>query len=127
MRVSEEEFAVIKSRLDNLRNPVKQVIVDDRDLSEKLFQQKIINLAKANGWLVYHTHDSRRSEPGFPDLVMVRNCVLIFAEVKTLKGKISTEQERWLYELSETETPTYIWRPSDWPEIERILEQEGRQ
>ena len=38
-------------------------------MTEKQFQSHIVQYAKMRGWLVYHTHDSRRSEPGFPDLV----------------------------------------------------------
>lgn len=42
-----------------------------RDMSESVFQSKVINMAKSLGWEHYHTHDSRRSVAGFPDLVLV--------------------------------------------------------
>jgi hypothetical protein len=41
-------------------------------INEAAFQRMIMDLARYNGWRVYHTHDSRRSEPGFPDLVIAR-------------------------------------------------------
>lgn len=47
--------------------------------------------------LCYHTHDSRNSQKGFPDLVLVhpeRNRIL-FVELKDDKSYPSTEQRLW--------------------------------
>lgn len=55
-------------------------------LTEKDFQQLIIDTARALGWLVYHTHDSRRSAPGFPDLILLRPPELVVVEVKPAAG-----------------------------------------
>lgn len=88
--------------------------------SEQDFQRRIIALANAHGWLVYHTYDSRRSEPGFPDLVMARDR-LIFAEVKTAFGRATREQTFWLQRLAEAGAEAYLWRPSDWDDICAIL------
>ena len=41
-------------------------------LTEADVQRGLIEAAQTGGWLVYHTHDSRRSRKGFPDLVLVR-------------------------------------------------------
>ena len=41
-------------------------------MTETQLQSAIIELARLTGWLVYHTHDSRHSAKGFPDLCMVR-------------------------------------------------------
>ena len=41
-------------------------------ISEKDFQQQVKDLARMLGWKTYHTYDSRRSDPDFPDLVMAR-------------------------------------------------------
>ena len=110
--------------------------------TEKGFMQAVIDLARLNGWLVYHTHKSQRSAKGFPDLTMVRDGVLIFAELKTEKGKMTAAQEEWKDALEDVEAATteikdhlgyvldvlcnnvlyYAWRPSDWPEIELILQ-----
>lgn len=81
----------------------------------------VTDYARLSGWLVYHTHDSRRSAAGFPDLVLVRAGVLIFAELKTAKGRLSFQQEEWLEVLRETHACVFLWRPADWPEIERVL------
>jgi hypothetical protein len=40
--------------------------------TEKQFMAQVIQLARLRKWLVYHTHDARRSVAGFPDLVLVR-------------------------------------------------------
>ena len=51
-------------------------------ISEKDFNHTITLTARAFGWLVYHTYNSRRSEPGFPDLVLVKGNRILFREVK---------------------------------------------
>ena len=95
-------------------------------LTESDFQATVIELAELHRWLVYHTHDSRRSAPGFPDLTMVRRGHLIFAELKTEKGPLTEDQAHWLRELGKVSDAyhrigRYVWRPSDWREIEEIL------
>lgn len=67
--------------------------------SEAQWQQKIVQLAGFYQWRVYHTHDSRRSNPGFPDLVLLRGPELIFAELKGPKTRVTAEQEDWLAAL----------------------------
>ena len=90
--------------------------------SEAAFQAEVIKYAKERGWLVYHTHDSRRSEPGFPDLVMVRGSVLIFAELKYGTGKPTPEQKAWLKALKLVPgLLVFTWWPADWLEITRVL------
>lgn len=91
-------------------------------VSEKAFQQQIVDLAKLTGWLCHHTHDSRRSEPGFPDLVLVRPPQVLFVEIKTEAGALRPEQEVWLSALRECPgVQAEVWRPSDWQSIEETL------
>lgn len=40
--------------------------------SEKDWQAWVEDAARMNGWLPYHTRDSRKSAEGFPDLVLLR-------------------------------------------------------
>lgn len=84
-------------------------------MSEADLQQQVLQLAEVLGWRAYHTHDSRRSQPGFPDLVLVHagRRRLLFAELKRAKGRATREQLAWLHDLSETGAETYIWRPAD--------------
>lgn len=100
-------------------------------MREDALQGAIEELARRLGWLVYHTHDSRRSAAGFPDLVMVRRGRLIFAELKSMRGKVSAAQYIWLEELRAATVynarlalgpdggalvgpEVFVWRPADW-------------
>lgn len=94
--------------------------------SEREFQAAVIELATACGWRHYHTHDSRHSAAGFPDLVLVRRGVLIFAELKAENGKVTPEQQAWIDALDQVDADegkmwALVWRPSDWPAIEAAL------
>jgi hypothetical protein len=110
--------------------------------SEAHFQQQVVQLAGAYGWRTYHTHDSRRSQPGFPDLVLVRDAELIFAELKTDKGRVRPEQAEWIKALQQVSSAlagvfaflkedigvalpaavdVYIWRPADFDELHARL------
>jgi len=96
-------------------------------LSEKHFQAQVVELARLSGWLCYHTHDSRRSVAGFPDLVMVRAPRVVFAELKSQAGRIRPGQGQWLEALGGSESvEARLWRPSDWPEIEEALRRRQR-
>ena len=91
-------------------------------MTEKKFLQQVRDLAKLCGWLVYHTYDSRRSPEGFPDLVLVRNDKIIFAELKSEKGRTTSAQEMWLKALEKVPgVDVHLWRPSDWDRIVEIL------
>jgi hypothetical protein len=64
-------------------------------------------------WLrlpMYHTYDSRRSEPGFLDCVIVGRAVL-FRELKAERGRITKDQQRWLDALTEAGADAGVWRP----------------
>ena len=92
-----------------------------KPLSEKQFQAQVVELAETLNWLVYHPYDSRRSAAGFPDLTMVRNGRLVFAELKSEKGRVTSRQTLWQDELNFTEANAYLWRPSDWDTIVAAL------
>jgi hypothetical protein len=86
-------------------------------LTEKQFQALVVSLAKSRGFRVYHTHDSRRSEPGFPDLVIAKPGRMIAAELKVPGGKVSEAQEEWLSLFDSVGLPNAIWYPEQWSEI----------
>ena len=81
---------------------------------EKALQARIIEAARALHWRTYHVFDSRRSAPGWPDLAMVRGDRLIFAELKSAKGKVTVEQQEWLDALAKVPgVECFVWRPED--------------
>ena len=85
-------------------------------LSEKLFMGRVIAGANALGYLVYHTHDSRRSTAGWPDLVLChpKSHRLLIVEVKTDAGKVSVAQQMWLDALILAGVEALVLRPADW-------------
>ena len=86
------------------------------------------------GWLVFHTRDSRRSEPGFPDIVAVKAPWVVFVELKVSGEKVKARprptrrgrrelptQADWLLNLRGCPgVETYVWRPEDWPLIQQV-------
>lgn len=134
-------------------------------LTEAQFQQQVVDLAKLFGWgtsynsrrdkgapdwplagLVFHPRIMYRSEPGWPDLTLIRRSDrrLIFAELKTDKGKLSPRQQqvldllrclgvdtvgrfigvkndvRWVPDAG-PRIEVFVWKPADFPQIAEIL------
>ena len=95
-------------------------------VTEKRLQETVIEAAKLLGWLCYHTFDSRRSEPGFPDLVLVHPAHgTLYLELKREKGKVSQHQWKWLDALSAAGEKAYVIRPSDMDWVEQLLRGEA--
>ena len=67
------------------------------------------------GYLVYHTHDSRRSEPGFPDICAVHPTTghLFFAELKGDTGRVSEAQTQWLNALGKSAADVALITPAN--------------
>ena len=51
-------------------------------MTEKNFQGNVEQAARMLGWRHYHTYRAKRSEEGFPDLVLARERI-VWAELKT--------------------------------------------
>lgn len=85
-------------------------------MTEAELQAVIIAHAQRLGFIVYHTHDSRRSQPGYPDLHLVhpKRGVSLFRELKSQKGKLRADQVIWLDGLTATGADAAVWRPIDW-------------
>jgi hypothetical protein len=82
-------------------------------VTESELFEAIRKLARLTGWAMYHTHDSRRSEPGFPDLVLMRPPRILFRELKTETGRVTPAQQKWLDELTACGADAAVWRPRD--------------
>ena len=122
IRVDEDE---LRRWVDEGLVPAKALGLPERqpllDIDEKEFQTQVVSLAKRNGWKVYHTYSSKRSEPGFPDLVFRRAGRIIVAELKVGDNTPTEEQEEWLADFRAAGIPTFVWTPASWPEIVEVL------
>ena len=64
--------------------------------------------------LCFHDHDARRNIRGFPDLVIAGPGGVIWAELKTPAGELSSDQAQWKWTLIGAGQNYKIWRPADW-------------
>lgn len=101
-------------------------------LTGRELQRDVINLARMLGWKVAHTPPVETvrgwrtptlgSEgKGFPDLLMVRDRVIV-AEIKG-SDRLSREQEGWLTAFRMAGVTAYVWTPESWEsgEIDNVL------
>jgi len=100
-------------------------------MSEASFLTQVKALAYQYGWSVHHSQPSMTrtgryittGAAGFPDLVLAHvERGLVFAELKTEKGKASDSQLSWMRTLH-PHAECYLWRPSDLTFIAQRLSQ----
>jgi hypothetical protein len=82
-------------------------------MTEAELQRVVEEACKRLGLLCYHTYDSRRSEPGFPDCTIVGSRI-IYRELKSRDGKLSPDQRRWGSKIERAGGDWCVWRPVDW-------------
>ena len=105
-----------------------------RPMSEADLQRAIIEAATLLGWRVCHFRPARmldgrwrtplEGHQGFPDLILLRPPRLIFAELKSPRGRVDFNQATWLNGLDTVPTvEQYLWRPGDWElgTVEEVL------
>lgn len=88
------------------------------------FQAQLVKAAKRMGWdPIYHTHDSRHSPAGFPDLVLChpRQRRVVFAECKNDERAFTLEQLHWYGVLIACGQEAYLFRFADWNAALAIL------
>ncbi|MFD5089379.1 hypothetical protein ACFWMR_02170 [Amycolatopsis thailandensis] len=97
------------------------------EMSEQDLQQRILDVAELYGWRRIHHRPAKtakgwrtpmQGDPGFPDLVLARDGVVIVAELKSRRGQPTDDQKLWLEALG---AHARLWRPVDWPAIEQEL------
>jgi hypothetical protein len=97
------------------------------DISEKAFQSHITGLAEHLGYRWFHCYNSRRSPAGFLDLVLAKaRRGVIYAELKREGEQPAQAQLEWLMVLSYAGAESYLWRPSMWGQIVKVLTSEER-
>jgi len=78
-------------------------------MTEQQIQKKRIDQLEAEGYYVIKLIKTNKN--GIPDIVAIPpNCGVIFSEVKTQKGRVSTLQEYRLKELKKHGLETEIYR-----------------
>ena len=93
-------------------------------VSEKVFQQAVVRLAREQGWYVFHPTIAKKSVPGYPDLTLVHpdRQVALWAELKVDGGQLTLQQMAWLKALGAVrETTALLWTPEDWGDIRMRL------
>ena len=106
--------------------------------TEEGFMGWVVDYAHLMGWFVAHARPARTIHGwrtpwqydgnGFPDLFLVRPPRAIGAELKrnakterARARQLEDEQQVWLDLLGGCPIETYVWRPADRPEIQRLL------
>ena len=109
--------------------------------TEEQFMTAVAQYARYHGWLVAHFRPARNGRSrgkrwhtpvqfdgaGFPDLVLARDGEIIFAELKSERGRLQPNQRRWIERLASAgaqSVEVHVWRPRDWEHIQARL---GRQ
>jgi hypothetical protein len=109
--------------LGETAQPTATPPADDAD-EVRQFMPQVIKLAKRHNWKVYHVYNSRKTDPGWPDLVMLKNGRMLVVELKSAKGVTTPAQDEWLASFNAihcADILVMVWRPADWPEIEKVL------
>jgi len=95
------------------------------DMTEKVWQGQVMALARQLAWKSYHPYRSDKSQPGWPDIALVRDR-LILLELKTEKGKLSDAQKDWIRRLTMANAEIYVARPRHLDELARVLQARNR-
>ncbi len=96
-------------------------------MSEDDLQECVRQLCRALNVPYFHVHDSRRSPDGWPDVVAAVGQHLLFRELKTMTGKPTPAQLRWLEALSRVRVvSTGIWRPDSWRDGSIVATLQGK-
>lgn len=93
-------------------------------LSEAQLQARVIDLATLSGWRVTHFRPAQArtgrwvtplaGHKGCPDLILARDGAVLLVELKSQRGRTTTDQDAWLAAAGPS---ARLWRPSDWDAI----------
>lgn len=101
-------------------------------ISEQEFQTQVVDLARRFGWRYFHARPGMTKggrwatqmsgDVGFPDLTMVRDNWLIFAELKSAAGTATDQQMKWFHALNDVEhVSSVLWRPHHLETVAELL------
>ena len=97
---------------------IDRIPVTERDLREQ-----VRDLCGLFGWKMHFTWMSMHSPKGMLDLLLINREKkrVIFAELKSDKGKLTPEQQETFDGLEACGQEVYVWRPGDIEHIARLL------
>lgn len=93
-------------------------------MTEQQLTDAIVELCRYLGVLVHHDRPARtergwrtavQGHEGFPDLVIVGSGGVLWRELKSERGQLTTHQAMWLAKLRSAGADFATWRTSDWP------------
>jgi hypothetical protein len=102
------------------------------DITEAEFQGQVVELATMLGWSWAHFRPAKTSRgwrvpvsgplgAGWPDLVLVRDERLIFAELKRSTSNRPSPDQVMVLTLLAGAAETYVWTPADFEDIATVL------
>lgn len=84
--------------------------------------REILSLCHEHGVLVHHCYNSRLCiGDGYPDLILIGKHSILFTELKTEGGNLTSSQTTWRYRITAAGGKWVIWRPSDLDHAESII------
>ena len=113
--------------------------------TERAFERQVIQFAELMGWRVWKDRATNqrsrcrecgaplrcvvckaavavvRNAAGWLDLVLIRRPRIVFAELKADRGTLSDEQRACIALLRACDQEVYVWRPSSWDLVEKLL------
>ena len=101
------------------------------DELEWQFQQRVTDLAEANGWEWHHQRNSIGSRKGWPDLALWRPACIgqpgrfLLRELKRDGERPRPEQLAVVASLRLAGVDANFWWQADWPEIEATLSEDA--
>lgn len=100
-------------------------------ITEAEFTRQVLEYAKLKGWRTAHFRPARTAKGwctavqgdgvGFPDIIFIRRTDMLVAELKVGRNNVSTEQMEWLASFQWAGHDSYVWKPSNWAEIQTRL------
>lgn len=101
-------------------------------MTEIEWQGQVVDLAGMLGWRHMHVRrtigrggrwTTSTSLKGFPDLLLWHEGMqrVVAAELKRERGVLSREQVDVLKSLRAAGMEAYVWKPSDLPEVQKLL------
>lgn len=100
-------------------------MTDPRPITHEELRQAVRDCATRLGYRVLTTQHSHGSPAGEPDLRLIHpgQRRVIWAELKTGTGRLTTAQRATLADLRAAGQEAVVWRTEDWRsgEVERVL------